>query len=192
MKKPSIITLIFLILLSGCATSRSNYLGGKEVRNMESAVSDIEPLKKIELGKSIKIQISESSPILITENIRGRFETFELSGTKDKDYHISVAAICDCIGFRKHSIAPAAYLLDKDGAILSSGNTTGTTFQILLGKFPENGKYYFLVVADNRFDGERVGSLAGPMTIGRLPVPVDFSFPLTGQTTGSAFIHWEK
>ncbi|MDR2188736.1 MAG: hypothetical protein LBE62_11935 [Azonexus sp.] len=188
MKKLSVAIFIYLLLTSGCAVSRSNHLGDKVVYDIKSVIYNIDPIRKISPHDAIKIGIDLSSPKIDSSSTKGRFEIFEVAGDKNQSYFISATGVCDCLGFRKEFITPVVYLLDQNGDMVASGSPAGGKIsQYVSGKFPESGKYYLLVVADDRLDGQRIGQIGDPPDKFKI-----LAIPFFAQNTGTVMVNWQE
>lgn len=182
------IAITCVLMLSSCATSRPSSLGDKYYFDLGSAALAAAPLGKLEKGVPLTLKVGSYSPNVLTEYSKGRFEVLDVSGIEGQKYWISVAAICDCLGFRKGSLVPAVFLVDIDGNIVSVIVEPKGIVQYIYGEFKKSGVYKLVIVADNRLEGEAVGKLVSPMFIGGIATPENFS--LLAKSTGEVTVHW--
>lgn len=178
------LTLFTFLVISGCASTRSEYMGDKKFFDISVARMNTKPLGSVDYGESKKFKITDSSPSLEIDGSHGKYEIFHVSGTQGRPYYISAVGICDCLG-RKKSVVPILYLLDKDGVVIKIGSQVNPMAQYFSGNFPKTEDYYVLIVADKNDEGRLLGRLEGDKVLVE-------SFPLISQTTGTVFINWEK
>lgn len=156
----SFLVIVAALSLSACASiSRPDFAGDVRHADLRAAALSTKPIGHVEYGNARNIKIGTNSPLMAADPLNGRFEIVSIQGVKGRPYAITVAAICDCLGFRKWSVVPEAYLLDQHGDTLAQGAKTALTTRYITGTFPEDGEYKVLVLADATSEGERVGEI---------------------------------
>lgn len=196
MKMCKLLILIVMTCVSfvGCATiDRSQFDGDKKYDDISAAVENVKSIGRVVYGDIEKMEIGKDSPLLKSRDASGRFELVELSGRAGQTYWITVAAKCDCLGFRKWSIIPKSFLIDKEGNVLSKGVFASPVVSYVEGRFPRDGEYYLLVVADDSNIGKKVGDISIGVAIPGQPfLPGVFNVAMTAHNTGLVQINWER
>ena len=181
------------LILGGCAgIVRTDNAGDKKYSDIKSAKLDTKAIGEVNNGDFKNIKISTSSPSIDSASLKGRYEIVSVSGEKDKTFEITVAAICDCLGFRKWSIVPFSYLIDESGNIVSTGKFASPNVQLLSGNFPDTGKYYVLIVADSASAGKRVGEATAGLSLGNTYTPDALTISMTSHPTGIVQVNFPK
>lgn len=111
---------------------------------------------------------------------------------RDKSFEITVAAICDCLGFRKWSVVPYSYLFDESGNIVSTGKFATPNVQLLSGKFPAAGTYFVMIVADSVSEGKSVGEASTGILLGKGYVPDALAISIKSHPTGIVQVNFPK
>jgi len=187
------LVIVAVLSLSACASIlRSDFAGDVRHSDLRTAALNVKPIGHIEYGNGRNIKIGMDSPLIAGETLKGRFEVVSIQGTQGQPYAITVVAICDCLGFRKWTVVPDAYLLDHEGKTVTQGTVISPTHRYITGTFPRDGEYKVLVLADANHEGEKVGSISawlpgGGLTSGFLDIPkrshptgiVQVSYPKT-------------
>lgn len=186
--------MLAALSLSACASiSRSDFAGDARHTDLRTAALNTKPIGQVEYGNARNIKIGMSSPVMTADSLNGRFEVVSIQGVKGRPYAITVAAICDCLGFRKWSVVPEAYLLDHDGNTLAQGAFISPTIRYITGTFPQDGEYKVLVAADATSEGERVGEIRGGMAIpGQGFIPNVLQLALRSHPTGIVQVNYER
>jgi hypothetical protein len=187
-----ITSTLAVALLTGCAgISRTGFAGNDVHHDLRSTALNVAPIGVVEYGQARNIKISVDSPMLEAGPLRGRFEVVKIRGTQGRRYTLTVAARCDCLGFRKWSVVPHAYLLDQEGNVITQGRALTPTTQHLAGSFPKDGEYKVLVVADGTSQGKKVGEFSGGALLpGYVYVPLNFV--KTSHPTGLVQVNYQK
>lgn len=166
-----------LFIVSGCASvARSDYAGDKKYADIQSAMQHTAPLAQLVPGAVHSVKISTDSPLLDSPSGKGRFERIAIKGRKGESFSFALVGVCDCLGFRKWMVAPYAYLLDASGAVVAP-KMPG---QPPIGKFPADGDYALMVVADSVSNGTNIGYLVGGL----------LTLPLISHPTGIVNVTW--
>ena len=184
----------FLLFLAGCAgIVRSDFAGNQKYPDIKSAKLSSKSIGQVEYGDSKNIKISSDSPSIDSGSLKGKYEIVSVHGEKGQSYTMTIAAICDCLGFRKWSVVPFSYVLDNAGNILSTGKFATPNVQSLAGVFPENGDYYVMVVADGTSEGKKVGEVGGGLAVpGKAYVPDSLTLSMTSHPTGIVQVNFHK
>ncbi len=185
--------LAVCLVLGGCAgVVRTDNAGDKKYSDIKSAKLDTKAIGEVTYGDFKNIKISTSSPSIDSDLLKGRYEIVSVSGEKDKSFEITVAGICDCLGFRKWSIVPHSYLVDESGNTISTGKFATPNVQLLAGNFPATGNYYVMIVADSASAGKRVGEVYAGLMAGGIYKPDAFAISMTSHPTGIVQVNWPK
>ncbi len=169
--------IVAVLSLSACASiSRSEFAGDVRHSDLRTAALSTKPIGHVEYGNGRNIKIGMNSPLMVGESLKGRFEVVSLQGVRGQPYALTVLAICDCLGFRKWTVVPDAYLLDHEGMMIAQGAIISPTHRHITGVFPRDGEYKVLVMADATHEGEKVGSIrawlpGGGLTSSFLDIP---------------------
>jgi hypothetical protein len=181
------------LVLSGCAgVVRTDNAGDKKYSDVKAAKLDTKAIGEVNYGDFKNIKISANSPSIDSASLKGRYEVVSVHGEKDKSFEITVAGICDCLGFRKWSIVPFSYLVDEAGNTVSTGKFAAPNVQLLSGSFPADGNYYVLIVADSTSAGRRVGEVYAGLMSGGVYKPDAFAVSMTSHPTGIVQVNWPK
>lgn len=181
-----------LILLTGCAgIARSHSAGDKTFTDVRSAKLGTESIGKVEYGEAKNIRVSSDSPSINSDSLKGRFEVVSVHGEKGQPFSITVAGVCDCLGFRKWSVVPISFLLDASGNTVAVGKFATTFAQGLNGVFPETGEFYVMLVADSESEGKTVGELRTGLSLPGGYVP-GFSMSMDSHPTGIVQVNFPK
>ncbi|MEO6147549.1 MAG: lipoprotein, partial [Sulfuriferula sp.] len=176
--KKIIVTLVTAITLSGCASAvRQHSLIDKKYSEIAIAAKEVAALTAIQRGQSVNIKVGDSSPSINYGKAVGKFESVEVSPTSASNFRITIAGICDCLGFRKWSAVPITYLLNDHGDVIAEGTFATPNTQLLTGKFPVAGKYKILIVADSTTKGRYLSDVSGLVIYSGLPI-APFSIPM--------------
>lgn len=177
--------VLALSMLSGCASiTRSQFAGDQTYTALDAAMKTTSPIGDIKFGDARRIRIDATSPLMDTPAQRGRFESVTINGRKGSNYQLTIAGVCDCLGFRKWSVAPKAFLFNDRAELIAEGTQVNPQIQTLLGKFPEDGIYRILVIADDSRTGERLSSVQGGVPAGAVFIPNVFTIPVSSHPTG--------
>lgn len=181
------------LVLSGCAgIVRTDNAGDKKYSDVKAAKLDTKAIGEVNYGDFKNIKISANSPSIDSASLKGRYEVVSVHGEKDKPFEITVAGICDCLGFRKWSIVPFSYLVDETGNTVSTGKFATPNVQLLAGTFPADGNYYVLIVADSVSAGKGVGEVYAGLMAGGIYKPDAFTISMTSHPTGIVQVNWPK
>lgn len=193
MKKLGYMLLTCSLMLSGCATVRSDFAGNKTYNDIKSIKLDSAAIGSVEYGKVGRFKITTNSPLIDSPSQKGRYELISVRGTQGQSFLMTIAGLCDCLGFRKWSIVPYTYLIDGSGNTISTGTFGSPNAQVLKGTFPESREYYVMVVADSASEGRKVGQVNAGLAIpGAAYVPNALSLSMTSHPTGSFLINFQK
>lgn len=183
-----------LLSLTGCAgIVRSDSAGNEKYADIKSAKLGTKAIGRVENGDAKNIKISSDSPSVDYGSLKGKFEIVSVHGEKGQLFAMTVAGICDCLGFRKKSVVPFSYVLDHAGNIVSTGKFATPNVQSLTGVFPESGDYFVMVVADSTSKGKKVGEISGGLALPGAPYIADFAtLPMRSQPTGIVQVNFHK
>jgi len=186
------LVMLAALSLSACASiSRSDFAGDARHTDLRTAALNTKPIGQVEYGNARNIKIGTNSPLMATDSLNGRFEVVSIQGVKGRPYAITVAAICDCLGFRKWSIVPEALLMDQDGNTLAQGAVTAPTIRYITGTFPQDGEYKVLVMADATSEGKSVGEILAWIP-GPIVTPGFLSISMRSHPTGVVQVNHQK
>lgn len=188
MRYKFLLPLVLISLLSACANvERKESAADKMYKDAKSAAVATQPLMSVQKGKFVNIDITSNSPSIQGQKKPNKFEVVSVNGRKDQKFNFIVAALCDCLGFRKWSIAPEAYLFDNNGELVAQETTLNPIAKSLTGSFPADGEYKVLVVADDTNDGSPIAEV--PIQLGLVPVA---TLPQTVHPTGIVQVYWRQ
>jgi hypothetical protein len=186
------LVIVAVLSLSACASiSRFDFAGDARHPDLRTAALNSKPIGQVEYGSARNIKIGTNSPLMVADSLNGRFEIVSIQGVKGRPYSITVAALCDCLGFRKWSVVPEAYLLDHLGNTVAQGARTAPTSRYITGTFPEDGEYKVLVLADATSEGARVGEIQGWVP-GPAAVAGFLSISMQSHPTGIVQVNHQK
>lgn len=184
-------TIFLALTLSACASiTRSQFAGDQTYTAFDSALKTAGPIGHVKMGDARNIRIDTTSPMLNMPTRHGRFESVTIDGRKGSQYQVTIWAPCDCLGFRKRSVAPLAFLFNDRGDLIAEGAQTSPQSRFLSGAFPEDGTYRVLVIADDSRTGEKLSSVNLDLP-GAVYIPDAFSIPVKSHPTGIVQVNYQ-
>ena len=181
--------MVLSIFLVGCSTiQREESLGAQQFERLDLAIKQVKPLADIGLGSIKKVRVGDVSPMYESEKIKGRFEVLSLQAQEASDFQISIAGRCDCLGFRKWSAIPIAFLTTEDGTVVAEGKMGTPNSQSVVGRFPKAGAYKLFIAADRTQDGKKLSDIQAMYAYGGVIAP--FSLPLVAHPVGDFDVLW--
>lgn len=185
------ILMMFVLLsaLMGCSTiKREESLATQQYEVLNLAVKQVKPLTELTQGAVKRVRVDEGSPTFESEKIKGRFEVLSLQAQEASDFQISIAGRCDCLGFRKWSAIPIAFLTTEDGTVVAEGKMGTPNSQSVVGRFPKAGAYKLFIAADRTQDGKKLSDIQAMYAYGGVIAP--FSLPLVAHPVGDFDVLW--
>lgn len=195
MNYKSLAMLSMLLLLSGCTSmmgnTRSKSTDVDTFHNISDAVKNTSPVLDVKKGDFKNINIdAEASPKIEREGRIEYFEVVELNGVANSNFSITVASLCDCLGFRKWAVLAETFIFAPDGTPIEFKKDGTPETQILTGKFPKDGKYKILVIADTKYLDQTMGTIHGYLDYTNSASGI--TLPLTVHPTGLIQVAWDK
>lgn len=195
MNYKSLAMLSMLLLLSGCTSmmgnTRSKSTDVDTFHNIADAVKNTSPVLDVKKGDFRNINIdAEASPKIEREGRIEYFEIAELNGVRNADFSITVASLCDCLGFRKWAVLADSFIFSPDGTPVEVKKDGTPEVQILTGKFPKDGKYKILVIANTKYLDQKMGTIHGYLDYTNSASGI--TLPLTVHPTGLIQVAWDK
>lgn len=185
-----LVTFLFIAMLAGCATvKRIESLSNSTSSDITGAIA-LKPISAISHGKTIRFNIKKglSPSIRRVNDGKDYYEIIELYGNADSNFNFTISSFCDCLGFRKWAVHPVATLYNANGEVIANESLTNNPMiKNINGKFPSDGNYKLIVVADNSKNGVQIG-YAQAYAQG---VPI-FSLPITIHHEGLVQVQWNK
>lgn len=182
--------LALALIVASCAAPqlRATDDGERVFESIPAALAALSPTGTLSPGASTKLVISEKkSPSLKQGRLNNRFEILEVNGRKGQPFIFTTLAVCDCLGFRKWAVFAAPSLVDQTGQVVAHDKPGyAPEMRTIDGVFPEDGRYYLVVVADRKFEGSEMGQIAATGLTG-LPI---MGIPLTVHPTGDLIVQW--
>lgn len=193
--------LAVVVAVSGCGTPKGMYAALTEeslkARTLEEAVKASRP-RRIKVGRELKLKLEKSDDILLTSEgappdlyYVSYYRLYSFMAVAGTDYTITVRSFCDCLGFQKLVAVPEAYVVDREGRLVSGVlhpvNQDGSKGELVgtWGFAAEKNDKYFLVLAANNVDpGRWVGEVKGYLYNQRSYSTQEMTMPLQSSTTG--------
>lgn len=160
---------IFLFgLITGCATGRSENYSKIYITDLKNIGTQIKPLqiktnKENTLANLVTFDETNSPSINLDGKIKGLFELMEVEGRANLKFTISVNSHCACIG-SKTGPGVSAYFIDETGKVVISAKRHNAGSVSFEGIYPEDKKYYLVLIADQVFVDQIVGQQYGNST----------------------------
>lgn len=183
----SALCIFLFVIFSGCASGRSENYSKIYASNLKDIGAQIKPLKiktnkENTLSNLVTFEENKSPSINLDGKIKGLFELMEVEGKVNQKFTISVNSHCACIG-SKTGPGVSAYFIDETGKIIIPAKRNNAGSVTIEGTYPENTKYFLVLIADEAFVDQIVGQQYGYYS-GRL---TDFG-AFYGVTTGTMVV----
>ncbi|MFG0833153.1 hypothetical protein ACF8OI_06320 [Aeromonas bivalvium] len=191
----SIVMLSTLLLLSGCVSMMGNTRNKSEsigtFHDISTAARDTSPILEISKDDFKNINIDKDvSPTIIREDRVEYFEIVELTGKENSDFSLTIASLCDCIGFRKWAVLAEPFMFGPDGSPVEMKKGGTPEAQTLTGSFPKSGAYKLLIIANTKYLDQQMGNIHGYWDYSNSAS--GFTLPLRVHQTGLVQVVWNK
>jgi hypothetical protein len=157
----AILCIFIFSLITGCATGRVENYSKTYVTDLKDIGAKIKPLpiktnKENTLANLVSFDGNKSPSINLNEKIKGFFEFMEIDGKANQKFTISVNSHCACVG-RKTGPGVSGYFIDESGKVIISAKRDNAGSLSFEGTYPEDKKYYLVLIADQAFVDQIVG-----------------------------------
>jgi hypothetical protein len=184
-----LVSLVLSLTLISCASvKRTDIEATTTYSDVKTAALATKPLIEVKYSDFVNVKISDISPSVSGKSAPNKFEVISLAGVKDQAFTVVISSLCDCLGFRKWTVYPVAYMFDSAGGLVANEEKiVDPKVKILKGTFPNDGVYKIVVIADNTNKGKKIGEAIGYLA----GVPV-FAVAETIHPTGLIQVNWQK
>lgn len=195
MNNKCIAILSTLLLLSGCVSmmgnTRNKSASVDTYHDISIAVRDTSPILELSKDDFKNINIDkDASPKIFREDRVEYFEIVELIGKENSAFSITVASLCDCLGFRKWAVLADPFMFGPDGSPVDLKKGGTLEVQTLTGSFPKSGTYKIIIIANTKYLDQKMGNINGYWDYSNSAS--GFTLPLTVHPTGLVQVAWNK